>query len=137
MLRFISIEGKRYCFLALSGCTYSSPRFLCYCRTAETIARFIEPLTTHKEEENDNSSDWVSKLTSSMGRKFAKPDRRAPRDIEKMIHTANTGRIYFEQLHLHPVRLGLTFTQEWMEWYPGAESMMIFQFIRGMVCVIK
>jgi hypothetical protein len=71
-------------------------------------------------------------LTGSMGRKFAKPDRDAPREIEKMIHTANSGRIYFEQLHLHPVRLGLTFTQEWMDG-TGSERLMIFQFIRGMV----
>jgi hypothetical protein len=69
-----------------------------------------------------------------MGRKFAKPDRRAPRDIEKVIHTANSGRIYFEQLHLHPVRFSLTFTQEWMEWNP-TESMMVFQFIRGMASI--
>lgn len=68
-----------------------------------------------------------------MGRKFTKPDRDEPKEIEKLIHTANSGRIYFEQLHLHPVKLGLTFTQEWMEWNPGAETMMVFQFIRGMV----
>lgn len=69
-----------------------------------------------------------------MGRKFAMPDRDEPREIEKLIHFANSGRIYFEQLHLHPVKLGLTFTQEWMEWNPGTETMMVFQFIRGMVC---
>jgi len=102
-------------------------------KTAECIAKFIEPLTTAKDDAKDHSGpDWVSEVTVSMGRKFAKPDRDAPREIEKMIHTANSGRIYFEQLHLHPVRLGLTFTQEWIEWN-GAETMMIFQFIRGMV----
>lgn len=103
-------------------------------RTAETIARFIEPLKSVKDEGSDEAHpDWLAMLTSSMGRHFATPDRRAPREIEKMIHTANSGRIYFEQLHLHPVRLSLTFTQEWMEWNPGVESMMLFQFIRGMV----
>jgi hypothetical protein len=70
-----------------------------------------------------------------MGRKFAKPDRRAPRDIEQMIHTANSGRIYFEQLHLHPVRLAFTFTQEWMELNQETESLMVFQFIRGMASI--
>lgn len=103
-------------------------------RTAECVARFIEPLIDSKEEDTDaDHPDWVSHLTASMGRKFTKPDREEPREIEKLIHTANSGRIYFEQLHLHPVKLGLTFTQEWMEWNPGAESMMVFQFIRGMV----
>lgn len=104
-------------------------------RTAEMIAMFIEPITIRKEEANEQPPDWVSDLTSRMGQKFAKPDRRAPRDIEKMIHTANSGRIFFEQLHLHPVRLALTFTQEWMEWNAGSESMMLFQFIRGMASI--
>jgi hypothetical protein len=102
-------------------------------RTAETIATFIEPLTTVKESENEEPPDWVSKLTESMCRDFASPDRQTAREIERTIHNANSGRIYFEQLHLHPVRLGLTFTQEWMEWNPGGETMMVFQFIRGMV----
>jgi hypothetical protein len=104
-------------------------------RTAECIAHFIEPLTLADKEEIVEPRDWVSKLTAGMGRKFAQPDRHAPRDIEKTIHTANSGRIYFEQLHLHPVRLGLTFTQEWMEWSPGTETMMVFQFIRGMASI--
>ena len=72
-----------------------------------------------------------------MERKFAKPDRRAPRDIEKMILTANSGRIYFEQLHLHPIRLAFTFTQEWMELNQGTESLMVLQFIRGMASVAE
>jgi hypothetical protein len=72
-------------------------------------------------------------MTTSMAKKFATPDRRAPRDIEQIIQSANSGRIYFEQLHLHPVRLGLTFSQEWIERNPAVESMMMFQFIRGMV----
>jgi hypothetical protein len=105
-------------------------------RTAETIARFIEPLTTFKEDENEAAPNWLANLTDRMEKKYAKPDRRAPRDIEAIVQSANSGRIYFEQLHLHPVRLELTFTQEWMEWNPGAETMMIFQFIRGMVSFV-
>ena len=113
---------------------FESLPLILFCRTAECIARFIEPLTTVKDEQSEEPPDWLSKLTESMSREFAMVDRNAPREIEKMIHTANSGRIYFEQLHLHPVRLSLTFTQEWMEWNPGSESMMLFQFIRGMVC---
>lgn len=104
-------------------------------RTAETIARFIEPFRISKDTESDEAPDWLSNLTVGMGRKFAKPDRRAPRDIEQMIHTANSGRIYFEQLHLHPVRLAFTFTQEWMELNQETESLMVFQFIRGMASI--
>ena len=105
----------------------------CLCRTAETIARFIEPLTSQNEVEKYDQVDWVSKLAERMELDFSRPDNRAPKEIEKMIHLANSGRIYFEQLHLHPVRIGLTFTQEWMDWNAGAEEVMLFQFIRGMV----
>jgi hypothetical protein len=103
-------------------------------RTAETIARFIEPLTTPAENRVEEI-DWVAKLTQSIEASFTNLDHRVPKEIETMIHMANSGRIYFERLHLHPVRIGLTFTQEWMDWTPGSESMMLFQFLRGMVRV--
>lgn len=79
--------------------------------------------------------DFVSDLTLGMAMKYARPDRRAPRDIEQMVQTANSGRIYFEQLHLHPVRIALTFTQEWLGLDQGIESLMVFQFIRGMASI--
>lgn len=99
------------------------------------MAHFIEPLITAKVEETIEATDWLFKLTSSMDNKFSLQERDAPREIEKTIHEANTGRIYFEHLYLHPVRIGLTFTQEWMESSGGSEhqTMMVFQFIRGMV----
>lgn len=101
------------------------------------MARFIEPLTIlyNTEQDEEDHIDWVSALIETMQQKFSNPDHRAPKDIENMIHLANSGRIYFEQLHLHPVRIGLTFTQEWMEWNPGADSVMLFQFIRGMASI--
>lgn len=67
-----------------------------------------------------------------MAMKAVIPDRGTP---ERIIHTANSGRFYFEQLHLHPVRIALTFTQEWMEQNEGNESLMVFQFIRGMASI--
>jgi hypothetical protein len=102
-------------------------------RTTETIARFIQPLLMLHENVVEESPNWVATLTNKMSRKFAKPDRRRPRDLENMTLTANSNRIYFEQLHLHPVRLGLTFTQEWMDYHGGSDTVMVFQFIRGMV----
>ena len=90
--------------LSCSILVLTSPSFL---RTAETVAHFIAPVLAFHEVENEEPPDWVLNLTEDMGRKFATPDRRAPRDIEQMVHTANSGRIYFEQLHLHPVRLTL------------------------------
>ena len=137
-LKYTSTDGKkRSCGDLAKPLLSFLIEDICYCfryyRTAETIARFVEPLTSHKEDENADEVDWVSKLAEAMDRKFTHPDHRAPKEIEKMIHLANSGRIYFEQLHLHPVRIGLTFTQEWMEWNTGAEAVMLFQFIRGMV----
>ncbi|GKY91151.1 hypothetical protein MPSEU_000087900 [Mayamaea pseudoterrestris] len=106
-------------------------------RTAEAFARFIEPLITAKEEEMVEATYWLTKMTATIGKRFASSERDAPREIEKTVHEANTGRIYFEQLYLHPVRIGLTFTQEWMEPPNTAEheAMMVFQFIRGMASI--
>lgn len=105
-------------------------------RTAETIAQFVQPLQKVREEQkHEIPQQWVTTMTSRMASKYAKPNRRAPRDIEKMALSANSGRIYFEQLHLHPIRLSLTFTQEWTQWNPATEGMVIFQFIRGMASI--
>ena len=103
--------------------------------TAETIARFVQPLRKEREARSDNPQKWITDVTEKMARKYAKPDRRAPRDFEQSVHTANSGRIYLEQLHLHPIRLSLTFSQEWMDWNPATEGLMIFQFIRGMASI--
>ncbi len=51
------------------------------------------------------------------------------------MHNANAGRIYLEELHLHPVRFYLTFTQEGLDWDPVTEDRVIFQLIRGMASI--
>jgi hypothetical protein len=66
------------------------------------------------EEAKDEPPDWAAKLTARMERNFARIDQRMPREIEKTIHMANSGRIYVEQLHLHPVMIGLTFTVSYL-----------------------
>ena len=101
--------------------------------TAETIAKFLEPFTHKQEEDYTVPSDWVAKLTREMDTLSSSQSQAAPEAIQSTIHSANSGRIYFEQLHLHPVRLSFTFTQEWMEWNPASQSTMLVQFIRGMV----
>lgn len=111
----------------------NSDTFISIARTAETIAKFIQPLLTLQEHTRDESTDWIFVLTSKMAQCFSSANRRCPRNLEEMTLTANSGRIYFEQLHLHPVRLGLTFTQEWMDSSGGSDNVMVFQFIRGMV----
>lgn len=106
-------------------------------RTAECIALFIDPLISIKEDESDKDHpDWLSLLTNSMAHQSGATERRSPtgefESIRKQIHNANSGRIYVENLHLHPVRIILTFSQDQLDWNAG-ESTMLFQFIRGMV----
>lgn len=104
-------------------------------RTAETIVDFIRPLTVASEEQLEmNLSTWVASLTRRMDEHYVKPGQRKIRDPELFDQLANTGRLYVEQLHLHPVRLGLTFTQEWMDLSTSSDTFLLFQFIRGMVC---
>jgi hypothetical protein len=104
-------------------------------RTAENIAGFIQPLGEAQEEHNQDPRAWISDVTGRMARVFRTDNDRTSVDVNTAFSTANWGRIYIEQLHLHPIKLGLTFTQEWMEWKPGVEGMMIFQFIRGMASI--
>ncbi|KAL3923336.1 MAG: hypothetical protein SGILL_001715, partial [Bacillariaceae sp.] len=103
--------------------------------TAETVARFIEPLVSNRAENSGEAPDYVSDLTNSMVTKFSHVNRCIPADLSLKNHSANSGRFYFEQLHLHPIRISLTFTQEWMELNQGNESVMVFQFIRGMASI--
>lgn len=86
-----------------------------------------------QDEAIEESPNWVATLTAKMARNFSRVNRRIPIDLENTTLTANSGRIYFEQLHLHPVRLGLTFTQEWLDYHEASDTVMVFQFIRGMV----
>lgn len=110
--------------------------------TAETIAMFLEPLTQKKEQGFKEPAAWVEKITTEMEVLTKSQIQVAPKGIQSTIHSANSGRIYFEQLHLHPVRLSFTFTQEWVEWDTSSQSTMVVQFIRGMVrsicdCIVK
>jgi hypothetical protein len=104
-------------------------------RTAENIASFIQPLGEAQEDQHHDPKAWIADVTRRMAHVYKKENYRTSADVDAIASTANWGRIYIEQLHLHPVRIGLTFTQEWMEWTPGAEGMMIFQFIRGMASI--
>ena len=107
-------------------------------KTAEKIAQFLHPIRKARDERKD-INNWSSTLTDKMKSRYSNhPSRlpRAARDAEKMIQSANTGRVNIEQLQLHPLRLSLTFTQEGMDWNnPETEGLMIFQLIRGMASI--
>eukprot|EP00970_Alexandrium_tamarense_P017406 scaffold9505_cov202-Alexandrium_tamarense.AAC.2 len=101
-------------------------------KTVEAIAVFLHPL---RKEEGIEAESWVVTVTSKMTSSYSKPNRRAPREAERMIHSANSGRLYLEQLHLHPLRLTITFTQEWVEETAATEGLMVFSLIRGMASI--
>jgi hypothetical protein len=102
-------------------------------RTTETMARFVQPLMLLRDETREEPPDWVAKLTKGMEREFSRSHHKSVKSSDSFVYSANSGRIYLEQLHLHPVRIGLTFTQEWIESDTETDTAMIFQFIRGMV----
>ena len=103
-------------------------------KTAETLANFLYPLRKAREQDI-NMDTWITTLTLKMSSSYSRRSMLAPRDVEKMIHSANSGRVFVRDLHLHPVRLSLTFTQEWMELSPVTDGLVIFQVIRGMASI--
>jgi hypothetical protein len=86
-----------------------------------------------QEDVFEESPNWVATLTAKMANHFSRANRRSPIDLDINSLSANSGRIYFEQLHLHPVRLCLTFTQEWLDNHEASDTVMVLQYIRGMV----
>lgn len=115
-----------YCGLRMSDINICLDR-----KTAETIAHFLHPLRKARYECQD--ANWPTTLTSKM-RLYSNPSR-LPRMPNVNGNDANTGRIYLEELHLHPIQLYLTFTQEGLEWNPVTEGLVIFQLIRGMASI--
>jgi len=94
-------------------------------RTAETIANFLQPLANDNglmaSSSHQTPQEWIAQLTKR---------------ISNVSFTTKSTRIYIEQLHLHPVRLGLTFTQERMEWRSSSqEEHIAFQILRGMASI--
>ena len=109
----------------------SMPMFF---RTAETISRFLHPL--HRSREDNINEEWIAALTSKLSARYSRVRVKASHEIEKMAYTANTGRIYLEHLHIHPIRFFLTFTQQEVEDVdPDAEEFIAIQFIREMASI--
>lgn len=118
----------RYCALRVLDIDVCLDR-----KTTETIALFLHPLRKARDEKLD--VNWTSSLTSKMRARYSEPSRRLQVQREVNVQGANSGRIYLEELHLHPLRFYLTFTQEGLEWNPVTEGLVIFQLIRGMASI--
>ena len=104
-------------------------------RTAEALARFLQPLLLVRELKKDDPVEWLSSVTTSMATNSSE-SYRSHRSNEEVTFTSNSDRIYFEQLHIHPFRLSLTFSQEWMEWGQATDGLVIFQFIRSLARLV-
>ena len=66
---------------------------------------------------------------------FENNNVKAKRSVEEMALKANSGRIYFERLLLHPLRLSLTFTQAPIQWTSVTEGLAVFQLIKSMASI--
>lgn len=103
-------------------------------RTAETISRLLHPF--HRSREDNIKEDWIVALTTKLSARYSRVSVKASHEVEKMAYTANTGRIYLEHLHIHPVRFFLTYTQQEVEGVdPVAEDFIAIQFIRDMASI--
>ena len=100
------------------------------------MAKFIQPLIeSYEGGAATNAAAWVNNLTVSLEKNFSKPEQAKSRVIDPAVSTYNSNRvrISFEQLIIHPVRISLTFTQEWLDPIEGTDTLLLFHFIRGMV----
>jgi len=105
-----------------------------FCRTAETISRFLHPL--HRSREDQIDEKWTVALTSKLSARYSHVRVKASQEIEKMAYTANTGRIYLEHLHIHPTRFYLTFSQQEVEDKDSfSDDVIAIQFIREMASI--
>lgn len=102
-------------------------------RTAETISRLLHPF--HRSREDNINEDWIAALTTKLSARYSRISVKASHEVEKMAYTANTGRIYLEHLHIHPVRFFLTYTQQEVGVDPVAEDFIAIQFIRDMASI--
>jgi len=84
-------------------------------RTAEALVNYTEPLRKDRQMKSGDARIWITSLTTDMAdaSKYTRLNDTASAKIDKKMYLANSGRIYFEQLHLHPLRISLTFTQGW------------------------
>ena len=104
-------------------------------KTAETITRFLHPFHRSKEERIDKN--WIAALTKKLSTRYSRVRVKASHEIEKMAYTANTGRLYIEHLHIHPIRFYLTFTQQDVDIISSDAVSEDFtaQFIRDMASI--
>lgn len=108
--------------------------FSMFLRTAEAISRFLKPF--HRSREDQIDEKWIVALTSKLSARYSRVRVKASHEIERMAYTANTGRIYLEHLHIHPIRFFLTFTQQEIEDADSvSEDFIATQFIRDMASI--
>ena len=126
------IQGNNVADFILLVFRFSNPFFysLLYNRTAEAFVRYINPLLTDKRVIQCTPTDWVKRLTSNMIQKSDTGRKDITKDIA--IFTSRSDRIYCEQLHLHPIRISVTFTQEWNVLDTVYGSPAILQYIKMM-----
>jgi hypothetical protein len=90
-------------------------------RTAEAISRMVKPFKTIE----------IIKLTNLMAHiTETNEDVTQCTSIQDVASIMTSRRVYIEQLHLHPIRISFTFTQEWENSAIDSEKSMILQYVR-------
>ena len=86
--------------------------------TAETLSQIVKPLQS-KEKLKVDACD-TSKTY------FFRPST----NIQDVTNIMTSRRIYIEQLHLHPIRISFTFTQDWENKSIDSETSMVLHYVR-------
>ena len=84
----------------------------------------MEPLQAYTSTKDFNASAWVLDYTEQISEDYKSAG------LTCSDYTINTDRLYIEQLHLHPVRISLTFTQEWNVDHSNSEGPALLHYIR-------
>ncbi len=89
--------------------------------TAEVISQLLEPLQIREIMKAKKVMAHLTRTTVAT---------EWPTDIQDVTNIMTSRRIYIEQLHLHPIRISLTFTQEWGSGTGDSEKSVMMQYIR-------
>ena len=114
--------------------THTYVKFASAYRTAETLLSFFEPIRSIKRLHSQQPQEWIRSITQDMAdRHLNKIDTGTiGGDPIQNFDITDSGRVYIEHFHLHPIRLSLTFSQEWVDSSSIFEGVQIFQFIQSM-----
>ena len=76
----------------------------------------------------NTAANWINDLTENMAQK--KEVGRKDITKDSSLYKPKSDRIYCEQLHLHPIRVSVTFSQQWNVLDTDSASPAILEYIK-------